>query len=285
MCYNGAMDRIFLAINAKVNLSLDVVGNRTDGYHELDMCLASVGVADKIDCALCDCISVSMDGKICGAENIAYRAADECVKAGIIQGLDINIIKGIPLSSGMGGSSADCAGVLFAVQTLTGCEEPKLLKIAEKLASDAVFMYYGGFARARGKGDNLQFLPFKKLYVTIAQGGHGALTKDVFKAFDNGGGHATSHTERCVGSLSGDELILGNGLTTAAINVCGEINNTLKLLEKYSDRVCMTGSGSACFAVFDTFLQAEKCRDAITKHVDYAIATTTCERGVEIVKG
>ena len=154
--YNVDMEKVTVLANAKLNLYLDVAGTRADGYHDLDMLMVTVNCGDVITVRKAESgfLSVKMDGAEAGEENTAYRTARlVCDLTG--SGLDITIAKKIPIGAGMGGSSADSAGVLNAAKKLLGISDSAANEIALQVGSDVVYMMRGGIMRARGRGEIL----------------------------------------------------------------------------------------------------------------------------------
>lgn len=151
---------------AKINLTLDVLHKRADGYHEVEMVMQSLDLSDSID------LSVRSDAAIClqvaGAElaadhsNLAYRAAEllqrECA---VGLGADIVLAKKIPMAAGLAGGSADAAAVLWGLNRLwkLNLPEAELERLGAQIGSDVPFCLRGGTVLARGRGEQLSDLP------------------------------------------------------------------------------------------------------------------------------
>ena len=150
--------------NAKINLSLDVLGKRSDGYHEVSMIMQSVSLADEIILREAPDISLTVDvpGLEADASNLAWRAA-ELVRqqCGIAKGVAITLKKKIPLAAGLAGGSADAAAVLRGVNKLwqAGLNQEQLLELGAQLGSDVPFCLLGGTRLATGRGTELEELP------------------------------------------------------------------------------------------------------------------------------
>ena len=151
--------------NAKINLTLDIVGVRKDGYHILDMIMQSVSLADTVKISLNNIPQINVESScniISGENNIAYKAASYFLKeANINSGVDIYIEKNIPMSAGLGGGSADAAAVLLALNSLFNgpLDKKTLEKIALKLGADVPYFLYGGTVRVGGIGEEMKVLP------------------------------------------------------------------------------------------------------------------------------
>ena len=159
-----------LLASAKINLYLEIIGDRPDGYHELAMVLQSIDLADRIDLRAIgtDTIRVRCDHPQVPPDknNLAYRAADllaqqfpdALAKYG---GVEITIHKQIPVAAGLAGGSANAAAVLVGMDLLwqLGLTQSELQELGGTLGSDVPFCIVGGTALATGRGDKLSPLP------------------------------------------------------------------------------------------------------------------------------
>jgi 4-diphosphocytidyl-2-C-methyl-D-erythritol kinase len=166
---------------AKINLYLEILGDRSDGYHELVMILQSIELADQIDLhgistdtirVHCDNAQVPQD-----ASNLAYKAAELMTKEfpdvfARLGGVEIIIKKRIPVAAGLAGGSTDAAAVLVGIDMMwqLGLTQPELQDLAAKLGSDVPFCLSGGTAIATGRGEKLDSIPgVDSLYVVLAK--------------------------------------------------------------------------------------------------------------------
>lgn len=153
-----------LPARAKINLTLDVLGKRADGYHEVAMIMQSVALADAVYLSDAPAVLLEIDRSDLPADesNMAYKAAAllqrEC---GVRRGARIRLEKRIPLAAGLAGGSSDAAAVLKGLIRLWGLtlSEEKLFSLAASLGSDVPFCLYGGTALATGRGEVIQPLP------------------------------------------------------------------------------------------------------------------------------
>lgn len=244
---------------AKINWALSVLGKRKDGYHELDMIMQSVDLADKISLLESDRDSLIVNGQaIVDAEN------NLCIKASRAfrkhhssdKKYTIELTKIIPIGAGMGGGSADAAGVLFALNFLHGkpftLEE--LQTIGKSLGADIPFMLHGACARVQGIGEKLQALSIPKQKLLIIFDDLFVSTKDVFENHTIGSSNIDMDyvlkalQENNLGSLHRKCL---NHLEISAIKFQPKISEIIQnLYDKGASFASMTGSGSAVFAVF-----------------------------------
>ena len=148
-----------LAAPAKLNLFLEVLGRRPDGYHEIDTVLTTIDLADRVRLERATRISLTVEGEAAPADstNLAWRAA-----AALGVGARIHLEKRIPAGSGLGGGSSDAAAVLLGLDRLYDLRTPpaRLHELAAGLGADVPFFLLGpGLARGRGIGDRLEPLP------------------------------------------------------------------------------------------------------------------------------
>lgn len=271
-------------VNAKINLTLDVVGDFGGGYHSLDMTMASIGIFDLVEVMPSDKIRVTMDMRECDESNTAFKVAKICSEELGVPPVAIDIVKGIPFGGGLGGSSADASAVLYCLQKMYGLSDTVVFDIAKRVGSDVNFMLKGGFCRASGKGDNLQQLPFKEYCLVIAKGKTSAGTKEVFDKFDQEG-KTTDYTKKFVQALPrGDELdYIGNGLQPVTEKLCGDMKKIISVLKKYSNHVAMSGSGTCVFAVTRNMQDANALADSLAQTFPFVKACTTLEYGIKEV--
>ncbi len=264
------MKKVKVKIPAKINLTLDVTG-RKNGYHTLDSLFLSVSVYDEITLTKRKDRAIRltfMGSHERGAERTnAYRAAEEFVKHFETNGADITIKRNIPSGGGLGSSSADPAGVIAGLAKLYE-KSGDLNVIANAVGSDVAFMLDGGFARVRGRGNEIQKLVLnEKWYFLILSGTSGVSATKCYARYDEKNEKFAPCTEKALDALkSGNEEeffgALKNDLYSAATDISPEIGENLKKLKETGFAV-MTGSGSACFAVFSGKRERDRVYNAL----------------------
>ena len=163
--WNSIMPSVQLTLKAyaKVNLTLEVIGKRDDGYHNVATILQTVDLADTLVINQADELSVECDqAELSGERNLAWKAATALAdRAGIVPRARIRIEKGIPVASGLGGGSADAAATLVGLNRLWGLDlsGEDLAMVAARLGSDVPFLLTGGTALGTGRGDEITPLP------------------------------------------------------------------------------------------------------------------------------
>lgn len=249
---------------AKLNLTLDITG-REGGYHMLDTLVCTVDLCDKIAIRKRKdrLVKITMHGGqfIPPEENNALRAGEMFVSAFQTTGADITVYKNIPVGAGMGGSSADAAGVLRLLAQLYEVADGAAVKaLADSLGSDTGYLLTGGLARLTGRGERVERLgnaPPMHFLVSVPLSG--VSTARCYQAYDDGGYAYSPRTAQAVKALLNGDIAesaryFSNALYEAAVSLDSAVYDTLIDLKCFSPLGAgMTGSGSACFALFDCF--------------------------------
>ncbi len=238
---------------AKINLTLDIIGRRQDGYHILDSVFQSIGLFDELEVEKSDKISVICDG-VKEDKNTAFTAAKEFFKVtGIVSGASIKIKKNIPFLSGLGGGSADAAAVIVALNKIygAGLSSEELKKIALKCGADVPFCLTGGTARVGGIGEIISPLPdIKGVWAVIIKQGEKQSTADMYRRLDEEN-NAIATTNKFVDCILGGNQNAAFSHTGNAFFSLASDNNSVKALESQNPMcVSVSGSGPSHFAVF-----------------------------------
>ena len=267
------MQSLKIKANAKVNLSLSVLGKREDGYHELDTVMQSISLYDTVYIEKSDKIAVEC-GEFGGEDNIAFKTAAAFFKAsGINAGADIKIEKRIPSAAGMGGGSADAAAVLVGLDKLYEAKlsYEKLLKIAVKLGADVPFLIRGGTARAKGIGEILEPIkPIGGCYFLIAKGESKPSTGEMFRLLDSADYNKPDIEKTATAINLQDMVSLLASMDNSFAALWRESRIKAELLKTDADAVSLSGSGPAWFAVYldkNRAVAAEKALKALENPV------------------
>ena len=278
---------------AKINLTLDIVGTRADGYHLLESLFQSVGIYDTVTARKRwrKGIVLQADECNCPAEkNTAYKAAAAFLQyTGIRKGVHLSLSKSIPQQAGMGGGSADAAGVLVALNRLfkTGLTTAQLCEIGLTVGADVPFCVAGGTACVTGIGEELQSLPpLPDCAIVVAQPAEGISTKEAYAAVDKAAILARPDNAAAIAALKAGDL---PGVCAQAVNVfesateLAGVKDIRRRMEQYNP-LCsqMTGSGSCVFAIFDNDEAAEACVEDLKKDYPTAFICDPCE-GIIVV--
>lgn len=266
LCYNEyIMKTAHVNSYAKLNLSLNITGER-EGYHLLDSFVTSVDLSDKIvlKTRKDKLVNVFMRGmgseSIPPENNVALRAGEAFVEKYGTFGADITVYKNIPMGAGMGGSSADAAGVLNGMAKLYDVKDEKGIKeLADSLGSDTGYMLRGGFARMTGRGEQVWRLNGNaKLWFLVLCPKTPVSTGRCYEEYDVCPDGARQDTENCIQAfLKGDYAGMGgffyNALFAPACRLNPDVEKAAKEIAAFSPLgYGMSGSGSTVFALFPT---------------------------------
>lgn len=249
---------------AKLNLTLDILGKRDDGYHEMKMVMQTISLHDDVTVTLTD---KGITCRIAGAElpcderNLAVKAANAfCEAMDYRGGIDIALIKHIPSEAGMAGGSADAAAVLRALRELVSpaLTDERLEQISARIGSDVPFCICGGTQLAEGRGEKLTALnPAPECFVAVCKPDFPISTPELFARVD---GVMLSHrpdTDAMLSAIArGDcgalcanvQNVFEQALPDAQRERIEEIKRAL--VENGAACAAMTGSGSAVFGLF-----------------------------------
>ena len=267
---------ILMMAHAKINWALAVTGVREDGYHELDMLMQRVDLADELFMEPARWISLTVDGRSIpsGGRNLIVRAANALNEyMGTRKGARIRLKKRIPVRAGLGGGSADCAAALLGLNRLWrfNLPESKLMEIGVRLGADVPYLLRGGFARVRGIGDELVPLGGAPAVPLVLVRPGGVLsTPHVFAEYDKEAqAHANFDMESIARALMDGDLreygrLSGNALEAPALRLMPEIGRAMERLRAHGAlAVRMSGSGSTVFGAFSHWDDAKKAHEAL----------------------
>lgn len=258
------MREVGLRAYAKVNLSLDVVGVRADGYHELRTVMQSISLADGVEIRRAsEGFELYVDPPHADVGppegNTVYRAWRLlCDRVGGELPVRVTLRKEIPPGAGLGGGSADAAAVLRGLDRLfgLGLSDDELRDVGKGVGADVPFCVPGGTALGEGVGEVLSPAPAPPDHrLLVVKPRRGADTAGVYRAYDPGagGGNATERVLRALrsGDLAGLAAAVGNDLapvTKAMIPEVAELEG--RLLEAGALGASMTGTGTAVYGLF-----------------------------------
>lgn len=253
---------------AKINWTLEILGKRTDGYHELRTLLQTISVADELVFELleqgieivCDHPDVP-----CDETNLVYRAAKSLADfSGVTKGIRVTICKHIPTAAGLGGGSGNAAVTFLALQKLwqVNLSTRNLFELGAKLGADVPFFFVGGTCLGVGRGDEIYPLAdIQTSNLLLVNAGILVPTREVYGALppeltNPSAIHKmpTSFEAAYAAITPKDEQIrLKNDLEVPVLarhKLLGEIKEQLQLAG--ANGVLMSGSGSTFFAIFDS---------------------------------
>lgn len=281
---------------AKINLTLDVVGVREDGYHLLESIFQAVDRYDTLTADREKAGVIALDaGADCGCpveKNTAYRAAQVFFReTGIAGGVTMRLTKRIPRQAGMGGGSADAAAVLWALDTLydTRLTPTQLCRLGLQVGADVPFCVVGGTAYVTGIGEGLEPLPsLPDCHIVIAQPPEGVSTAEAYAAIDRAALlRRPDHVAALAALRQGDLPALCRQAENVfegatALPGVAAIRHRMEAFRPLCSR--MTGSGSAVYAVFGDEHTATACLAALAADYPTAFLCRPCG-GVQIITG
>ena len=302
--------KLQIQAHAKINLFLNVLYKRPNGYHEIETVFQSIGLADEIILRkLSTGIKINCEHPQVPADesNLVYKAAKLLFDTSKLSaGVEITIEKRIPVAAGLGGGSADAAGTLFGLNQLfqLGYEREQLMNIGAKLGADVPFCLLGGTALGRGIGEILTPLPsLEKFWLTLVNPGFMVSTAEVYQNLDlpeqnsdaknpKSENLGLTKSEKNVNILTqyiqmhnlpkiGDEIF--NALELVVMNEYPVICDLKNRLENFGALgTLMTGSGPTVFALMPCEYQAKFAVEELSREEFFCIATTTSPIGITI---
>ncbi|HHY36780.1 MAG TPA: 4-(cytidine 5'-diphospho)-2-C-methyl-D-erythritol kinase [Firmicutes bacterium] len=267
-------DKLVLPAYAKINLALDVLGRRPDGYHEVEMVMQTIALHDRVVLTRRgkgELLFHCSDPGLPREENLAYRAAlllqQEC---GVGEGAAIFLEKRIPVAAGLAGGSTDAAAVLRGLNRLwaLGLSEAELQLLGKRLGADVPYCIQGGTCLARGIGEILTPLPpLPPTWLVLAKPPGGLATGEVYRQLDLTRLQYRPRLQALIaalaaGSLAGVAASMGNVLQGVSEGLVPEIAPLRQaLVDLGALGSLMTGSGPTVFGL----VEEEKKARAIAK--------------------
>ena len=270
------MDTIRLKARAKINLGLDVVRRREDGYHEVKMVMQMLRLYDQIDIEKTQESGILVRSNLSflptDERNIAYKAAKVMIdQFGLEQGVIIRIDKHIPVAAGMAGGSTDCAAVLYGINKLFGLRlnQKKLRELGVKLGADVPYCLMRQTALSEGIGEILTPIsPLQDCPILIAKPSVSVSTRHVYEhlKLDEQTRHPDIDgivTALADGDLYGVTDRMANVLETVTVPEHPVIDEIKKqMMASGAVNALMSGSGPTVFGIFDDEEKAKKaCED------------------------
>ena len=292
------MEMLTIKAYAKVNFSIDILGIRPDGYHEVAMIMQTIPLADVITITAeprgpdsagpeeesAIVIRTTSEALPEDARNLAYRAARAVLRSapGFRDRLIIHIRKESPMGGGLGGGSADAAAVINGLNQLLslGLSDGQLCEIAAGIGSDVPFLLHKGAAFAQGRGTELTPLPeLNQGWLLLVNPGFSVSTAEVYRSFD---------TMEIPGEAHPDSRLLKEALRQKNVGAfCENMKNVLEypafalrpelaVLKKEirssgAAAACMSGSGATVFGWYSQIRTARKALKYFSGKGFYAV--------------
>ena len=272
-----------LSANAKINLTLDILGTREDGYHEVAMIMQEISLHDTLSMGKINqgiSLTIAIEGQQgtlpADESNLCWKAAALVQKEYNLQeGVEIHLIKRIPMAAGLAGGSADAAAVLKGMNHLfrPGMTEARLCELGARLGSDIPFCIMGGTMLATGRGEVLTRLPrFPRLSVVLAKPPVGVSTAWAYKTYDAGYDGPHPDNEAMLAAIHEGDAHKATGLLCNVLEGVTETEHPViadykrLMLEHGAMASMMSGSGPTVFGLVREKQQAWHLADTLKKY-------------------
>jgi 4-diphosphocytidyl-2-C-methyl-D-erythritol kinase len=286
------MNSIEMVSYTKVNLTLEILSKRPDGYHEIDSIAQTIDITDDLILTKTESEKIEIECDTAGVPegrgNIVYKACEEFLrKTGIHSGIKCLLRKRIPMQAGLGGGSGNAAAAIKGLNKLfeTNLSQDRLADMAAVVGSDAPLFIYGGTVRMRGRGEIIDHLPdAPEMDLVVIKPDVGVSTVWAYDRVDKSG------NRRQGASLSAENAIRSgdkSGLIACLYNdfdpvVCAEFDEIARakaaLLKAGAQAAMLSGSGSAVFGIFENKNQANQAAMNIMGEFSQVFLTKTIGR-------
>lgn len=274
-------------INAygKINLTLEVLGLREDGYHEIKSIMQSIGLHDELSFEKNISGEIFLEGN---SKDLKYDDTNLIIKAAkllkeefkVSAGANIYLDKMIPIEAGLAGGSSDAGATLIGLNKLwnLGLSKRKLMKLGERIGSDVPFTILGGTALVEGRGEIVTKIKSPPLEsILVVKPDFGVSTKNVYNEVDKvkvkSKGHHTSMMKEAIENDLDYKKYLYNDLEYVTKSLYEEVGNILEEFKKAGCKGLMSGSGPTCFCFGDN-ASIKKTYDNLSENYDKVYITT-----------
>lgn len=285
------LESITIAAHAKINLSLDVLRRKPNGYHELSMIMQEIDLKDIVTITQIDDnnknieITCNQSQVPTDESNIVYNTYKLISeKFNINKSIKVHIEKNIPISAGLAGGSTDAAAVIKALNKLWNLrlDEQDLMDLGVQIGADVPFCIMGGTALSEGIGEKLTPLKsFKDKEILLAKPGVGVSTADVYKNLDIENLKDRPDIEKIMSLIEKDDT---RGLAHDMKNVLESVTTKLhpQIEEIKKEMIAcgalgslMSGSGPTVFGIFDNAEDLKLCKEKLADKIETVIITKT----------
>lgn len=276
------MDSIRLKARAKINLGLDVLGKREDGYHEVRMVMQTIGIYDRLILTKIPEEEIRITSNLAflpvNENNLIYKAIkllkDEYHFRG---GVSVDLNKFIPVAAGMAGGSTDAASTMFGVNRLFGLNLSmgKMMELGVRLGADVPYCVMRGTALAEGIGEKLtRITPVPHMWILIAKPQINVSTRLVYEQLDMGGIQKHPDIDGIIRAIEAQDVVriaqsMGNVLENVTVPLYPVIE-TIKqdMLSHGAINAMMSGSGPTVFGIFPDEQTTLACQAFLKKKGD-----------------
>ncbi|HCW36441.1 4-(cytidine 5'-diphospho)-2-C-methyl-D-erythritol kinase [Mammaliicoccus sciuri] len=267
---------IYETAPAKINLTLDTLYKREDGYHEVEMIMTTIDLNDRLtfECRDDGEIIIDVEHNFVPSDhrNLAYKAAKLMQdRYNIEKGVKISLEKSIPISAGLAGGSSDAAATFRGLNELWGINESleTLSELASEIGSDISFCIYGKTALCQGRGEKITHLPKPpSAWVVIAKPDIGVSTPEIYGALDLENKDEVQ-TQACLKAIENNDYAamcqsLGNSLEKVTMQLYPEVEKLKNTMSNTGvDAALMSGSGPTIYGFVQKERQAKQVYNAL----------------------
>ncbi len=268
------MDSIRLKARAKINLGLDVLGKRADGYHEVRMIMQTIGIYDRLIIRKIPENDIRITSSLfflpVNENNLIYKAA-KLIKDeyGIKEGIEVDLNKFIPVAAGMAGGSTDAASTLFGMNKLFNLKlsQTRLMELGVRIGADVPYCVMRGTALAEGIGEKLTRLaPMPHSWIVVAKPPVNVSTRLVYEKLDLGGVKEHPDIDGIIEAITKQDVYgvaakMGNVLESVTIPLYPVIDSIKsQMLQNGAIGAMMSGSGPTVFGIFPDEQTALGCQ-------------------------
>ena len=262
---------------AKINLGLDVLGRREDGYHELRMIMQTINMYDQLDMEISEepgiRITTNLPYVPVNQNNLVYRAANMLMEEfQIKEGLTVDLQKMIPVAAGMAGGSSDAAAALVGINRLfkLGLSQKELMDRAVNIGADVPYCVMRGTALAEGIGEKLtRITQVPDCFVLIGKPGINVSTKAAYESLQLDKISSHPDIDGMIGDIECGDLLamtqkMGNVFEPGIIEKYPVIGEIKALMESHGAlKAMMSGSGPTVFGIFDNREKMEAAAEVL----------------------
>lgn len=291
------MNSIGLKSRAKINLSIDVLGKRQDGYHIVEMIMQTIDLYDNLKITQIEEDSIKIKSNSqdipLNQDNIVYKAANILKeKFNIKKGIEISIQKNIPVAAGMAGGSSNAAAVLVGLNRIwdLGLNQLELKDIALQLGADVPFCITGGSALAQGIGEELTDIKGlnENIHILICKPNIFVSTKEVYQSLDMNEIKKRPDNQKLIDALQVNDVKyvsenMVNVLEEVTSSKYDEINQIERIImDNKALGSMMSGSGPTVFGLFDNKEYAIRAKEELLQNYNQVYLVKSSDKGVEI---
>ena len=291
------MNSMGLKSRAKINLSIDVLGKRQDGYHIVEMIMQTIDLYDNLKITQIEEDSIKIKSNSqdipLNQDNIVYKAANILKeKFNIKKGIEISIQKNIPVAAGMAGGSSNAAAVLVGLNRIwdLGLNQLELKDIALQLGADVPFCITGGSALAQGIGEELTDIKGlnENIHILICKPNIFVSTKEVYQSLDMNEIKKRPDNQKLIDALQVNDVKyvsenMVNVLEEVTSSKYNEINQIERIImDNKALGSMMSGSGPTVFGLFDNKEYAIRAKEELLQNYNQVYLVKSSDKGVEI---